>query len=329
MTKPDVRRILFPTDFSACAEGAFRHAAWLADRFGAELHVLHVVEDEAPERAWPDTTGTGALQISVADVCEDLRLPPPAPEATFDVGVVEAEVAGHDVPGAVLDYAVDEEADLVVMGTHGRHGWRRGALGSVAEAVARRAPCPVLTVRALGDVGEWPPRRVLAAVDADALDGGAVPPSVQWAAGFARAYHAGLELLHVAPPPHLTPSGPAEAARARRRARQALRALAEALRDGGAAPERVHVVARTGDPADLIAAAAGEAGVHLVAVGTHGRRGIGRVLLGSVAEAVVRTAPCPVLVVPDRLAEAERAPTARASAARAARRSGTGQTALP
>jgi nucleotide-binding universal stress UspA family protein len=147
MTKPDVRRILFPTDFSACAEGAFRHAAWLADRFGAELHVLHVVEDEAPERAWPDTTGTGALQISVADVCEDLRLPPPAPEATFDVGVVEAEVAGHDVPGAVLDYAVDEEADLVVMGTHGRHGWRRGALGSVAEAVARRAPCPVLTLR--------------------------------------------------------------------------------------------------------------------------------------------------------------------------------------
>ena len=76
-----VHRILFPTDFSACAEGAYRHAAWLAERFGAELHVLHVVEDDvAPERDWPDAAGTGHLQISLADVCKDLGLPTPSPD---------------------------------------------------------------------------------------------------------------------------------------------------------------------------------------------------------------------------------------------------------
>ena len=87
---PIIKRILFPTDYSPCAEGAYRHAAFLAERFGAELHVLHVVESEAaPAREWPEAPGTGRLQITMADVCEDLGLPAPAdadrrvvPEAT-------------------------------------------------------------------------------------------------------------------------------------------------------------------------------------------------------------------------------------------------------
>ena len=312
MTTPTIQRVLFPTDFSACAEGAYRHAAWLADRFGAELHVLHVVEDpDAPERDWPEAAGTGHVRISLADVCEDLGLPLPPPAHDYDpydlVEVVEAEVVGRKAPDAILDYVHDEEIDMVVVGTHGRRGWRRGVLGSVAEAVARRAPCPVLTVRPLdapGD-GAWPPSRVLLAVDAvpyDGFDEGDAPTAARWAAGLSVAYHAPLEVVHVTSPAVAALGGAAESERVRTRAREALETLADALRRETDSDLPVTVTVRTGDPADSVRAVAEEARTHLLVVGTHGRSGPGRALLGSVAEDLIRTAPCPVLVARDALA---------------------------
>ncbi len=330
-----IQRILFPTDFSSCAEGAYRHAAWLALRFGAELHVLHVVESEAaPERAWPEEPGTGHLQITLTDVCEDLGLPAPVEagddslgDSWDDIELVETEVVGRDPAEAILDVAADEDVDLVVMGTHGRRGWRRGALGSVAEAVARRAPCPVLTVRPLDAPGgvAWPPRRVLAAVDGETLGldaGGAVlyddpvvPASVLWAARLAVAYGAPLDLLYVAPVARLTAVGPHADARARTEARQRLIGMSYMLRDALADDSvgglRVHIAVRSGPTAETIDTVAAENGAHLLVVGTHGRQGAGRVLLGSVAETVTRTAPCPVLVVRNALTERDR-PSAEA-----------------
>lgn len=307
-----IQRILFPTDFSACAERAYRHAAYLADRFGAELHVLHVVENEAaPERAWPDTLG--GVQITLADVYADLGLPLPTERADIDpvdlIEVVETEVVGRKAAPTILDVAYDEEVDLIVMGTHGRTGWRRGVIGSVAEAVTRRAPCPVLTVRPTDAAdGPWPPTRVLVAVDVDQqLD--ETPAAALWAARLAEAYHATLDLLHVTEPVVLGLDGPAEAAQARTLARHDLLDLAGALRD--AMPRLpVHAVVRTGEAAPTIRAVVAEAGTHLVVVGTRGRRGAERALLGSVAEAVVRTAPCPVLVVRDALDADLRVPEA-------------------
>ncbi len=299
-------RILFPTDFSASAEGAYRHAAWLADRFGAELHVLHVVEDPAaPERPWPDAPEADHGRISLADVCQDLGLPGPPPAGDGDpdapVDVVRTEVAGRKPPEAILDYARDEGVGLIVMGTSGRRGWRRGALGSVAEAVTRRATCPVLTVRPLGapGQGEWPPRRMLLAVD-DVADGD-VPTAAQWAARLAVAYGAPLDVVHVTPPT-LALSGPLISAGDRVRAREALLALVERLRSEVPGELPVSLVVRTGAAADKIRAVAGDVRTHLLVVGTSGRGGLGRAVLGSVAEDLVRTAPCPVLVARDVLA---------------------------
>ncbi len=313
MTTPTIQHVLFPTDFSTCAEGAYRHAAWLADRFGATLHVLHVVEDEsAPERDWPEAPGTGHVQISLADVCEDLGLPLPAPAEDSDpydlVEVVEAEVVGRKAPEAILDYVHDEEIDLIVLGTHGRQGWRRGVLGSVAEAVARRAPCPVLTVRPLDAPGEgdWPPSRVLVAVDAVPRDGfgeGDAPPAARWAARLAVAYHAPLEIVHVTTPARLAAGRAEDVARVQTREHHALLTLGDALRSEFGAELPVSVTVRTGDPVAAIGSMAEEAQTYLLVVGTSGRAGAGRALMGSVAEALVRTAPCPVLVARDALAE--------------------------
>ncbi|WP_412069947.1 universal stress protein [Rubrivirga sp. IMCC43871] len=290
-----IETILFPTDFSACAESAYRHAAYLADRLGATLHVLHVVEDEAaPERDWPE--GTGTLMISAADIAADLGLPEPEADADgVDVPLVETEVVGRDAATAILDLAYDEEVGLIVMGTHGRRGWRRGTLGSVAEAVSRRAPCPVLTVRPDDADRAWPPRRILLALAADAVDTGTLPPAGRWAVRLAAAYGAPLDLVHVASPI-------AEAIGEDETAEFVLEAMAERLRaePAGAADVRVHVV--TGDAATSLRELALRTHAHLVVVGTHARTGVGRALIGSVAEEVARTAPCPVLIVRDVLA---------------------------
>ncbi|MEM1116391.1 MAG: universal stress protein, partial [Bacteroidota bacterium] len=300
---------LFPTDFSACAERAYRHAAYLADRFGAELHVLHVVEDAAaPERQWPHSPAGARAEITLGDVCDDLGLPRPAENADVDpvdlIAVTETEVTGRKAAHAILDVAYDEEADLIVMGTHGRTGWRRGLLGSVAEAVTRRAPCPVLTVRpeAAAD-GPWPPQRVLLALDVNALLD-EVPASAQWAAGLAEAYRAPLDLVHVTEPSAPGIDSASRAAEARSLARTTLLALATEL--VAQRPRlRIHAIVRTGEPDEAIREVVAETGPHLLVVGTRGRRGAERVVLGSVAEAVVRTATCPVLVVRDALVDGD------------------------
>ena len=310
MPAPTIRRILFPTDYSRCAEGAYRHAAYLADRFSAELHVLHVSNNDVVSSTRIDTAGTGHLQITMADVYEDLGMPVPEPEPDYDLlellEITETEVEGVSPADAILDAIHDEEIDLVVIGTHGRTGWRRGMLGSVAEAVTRRAPCPVLTVRPLdAEVSEraWPPSRVLLAVDLDLYADPEVPPVVtpamHWAAHLAAAYRASLDLLYVSSPTPLAPFGPEHAARERTKARETLGLLAAAIREESGGFLRVDVSVRTGSPAETIQTVAAENGAHLAVVGTKGRQGVKRAMLGSVAERVLRTAECPVLVVPD------------------------------
>ena len=119
-------QILFPTDYSEVSRTAGRTAAALARHFKARLHVVHVV---------PPVTDPG---------------PPDAlPAALADIGAgveaVTAVVFGRPAR-EILAYAARHGIDMIVMGTHGRTGMTRALLGSVAEAVVRRAGCPVLTV---------------------------------------------------------------------------------------------------------------------------------------------------------------------------------------
>lgn len=141
-----MRRILFPTDFSEAAESAEREAARLAGASGAELVLLHVAS-EAP--LWGETLYTA----KVRDVFESQRR-----WAEDALAVRVAALAAAGVPARavvrsgvaweeIVRTAADEQADMIVIGTHGRTGLERIFLGSVAERVLRQAPCPVLTVR--------------------------------------------------------------------------------------------------------------------------------------------------------------------------------------
>jgi nucleotide-binding universal stress UspA family protein len=178
----ELRRVCVPTDFSVSAEWALHYAAALAEKFGAELHLLHVLQDPEVAVAHPDFTARNEAARTYFRALE--QLPPdeesaprtaerePLPdEATraflksleADVGrlydqlpavapwwerlsIVRATRFGHPVE-EICRYARRHGVGLLVLGTHGRSGLRRVLLGSVAERVVRTAPCPVLTVR--------------------------------------------------------------------------------------------------------------------------------------------------------------------------------------
>jgi universal stress protein A len=143
-------RILVATDFSAPSQAALTYARGVAAKFGAPIHVLHVVEDEfvagplgAEMYAPPATV---SLQNLIAEAQARLRtIPTPEEAATRRL---TTEVIVGKAARTIADYADDNEYDLIVMGTHGRTGLAHVLMGSVAEHVVRTALCPVLTVHA-------------------------------------------------------------------------------------------------------------------------------------------------------------------------------------
>lgn len=144
-----LRKILYPTDFSELSVYALRYARNFAEAFSAELHVLHVV-DEAYQN-WvtmgPNTIPVGPTSQEMVDLAREQM-------STFiaenlcqaKVPVVWKVILGRPYP-TILDYASQQQVDMIVIATHGRGALTHMLLGSVTEKVVRKAPCPVLTVR--------------------------------------------------------------------------------------------------------------------------------------------------------------------------------------
>jgi universal stress protein A len=135
------KKILFPTDFSHCSDAALPVATSLARDTGAKLLIAHV---EEPPMAY----GGGEMYYGMPDpITDDLRamlqrVVPPDPNVPYEHHLVIGDPAT-----AVAELAASEGVDLIVMGTHGRTGLRRLLMGSVAEAIVRRAPCPVFIMK--------------------------------------------------------------------------------------------------------------------------------------------------------------------------------------
>jgi nucleotide-binding universal stress UspA family protein len=144
MTPLRLDKILAPTDLSPRAEAAVQYAHALAERFGAELHVLHVTADLTEMARLHGATGVIDTSATADDY--DQWLAGLLGEAG-PVRRVEAVRINADVAGTIGRYAQAEAIDLIVMATHGRTGLTQLLLGSVAEQVLRSAPCPVLTIR--------------------------------------------------------------------------------------------------------------------------------------------------------------------------------------
>jgi len=143
-----MKRVLVATDFSEASIVAVRYGRALAQAFGASLHVLHVVPDSL---ALPGATMADGL--AMADVQRQWereaneRLQRMLPEADREALHAALVTRAGDPVRQITKYALECDADLLVLGTHGRGPMAHMLMGSVAERVVRTAPCPVLSVR--------------------------------------------------------------------------------------------------------------------------------------------------------------------------------------
>jgi nucleotide-binding universal stress UspA family protein len=142
-----IRKILHATDFSEHSESAFRLACALARDYAAPLVLLHV---HSPFVAYGDGLVAALPPDYTERLREDLRgLDPHDPRVVIERRLIEGDPAAE-----VLRVARESGCDLIVLGTHGRTGLGRLLMGSVAEAVVRKAPCPVLTVKTPTPMGK-------------------------------------------------------------------------------------------------------------------------------------------------------------------------------
>jgi nucleotide-binding universal stress UspA family protein len=289
------RSILAATDFSETADQAGALARDLARRFSAGLHLLHVIvplEDSHIEER-----NRLRLEELVATGDEN-RLQVLKNEAGGHDGV---EITPHMVRGiapaeVIVESASDFGCQLIIMGTHGRRGISHLLLGSVAERVVRTSAVPVLTVRIDATINPRGITNILVPHDFSSASSDAVREAAAWA----RALDAEITLLHVVEPvvyPEFYSVDVLSKDLTRQlitRSEKALRAAAGELLDG--LPYAVEV--KVGRAADTIVDVADPDRFDLVMMATRGLSGLEHVLLGSVAESVLRRCRVPMLTVP-------------------------------
>jgi nucleotide-binding universal stress UspA family protein len=289
--------VLYPTDLSHASRPALRHAAAVARWYEASLTVLHVVPTFEPIAVPSETTGAPGSQVeppSQAEVEAAVRRSLPADTIEgLDVRVVAA--AGDPVK-VIVEHARSSSADLVVMGTHGRSGFRRLVSGSVTESVLGAAPCPVLTVPPHADGDATPHatfRRLLCATDFSPASKRALTVGLD----LARQSNGRVTVLHtwhVEDEPRVHAYVGDIRHQLEERARAALHDLV------AAEPQTwcdIDEIVAMGSASHEILRVAAEQASDLIAMGAQSHHGLGLTLVGSTTQHVVRAAECPVLVV--------------------------------
>jgi nucleotide-binding universal stress UspA family protein len=301
----EIKHVLCPIDFSDVSRHAFDRAVALARGYNATVSVLHVLPLPSPVPAVPyGPEGPGPFGLQVVDRDHVLGELPRFLALGHDIGVpVEYHVT--EAPAAHKEVALQANrlrADLVVMGTHGRSGFDRLMLGSVAEKVLRSSPVPVMTVPPhapeVAPAGRDPFRHILYATD---FSGGS-DVALRYAASFAQHAAARLTTMHVVEPlavgydPIVGASFDIGAYHASLE-REATRKLR------GIIPESIRLACDTedivvsGKPYVEILRVATDRQCDLIVMGVHGRNALDRLVFGSTTEHIVRRATCPVLTV--------------------------------
>jgi nucleotide-binding universal stress UspA family protein len=300
----EIQQILCPIDFSEFSRHALDHAVAIARRYDATITVFNVCA-LVPATAY--APGTPMLPVSVPTPGDlDALLASMKRFVETEIGATASmrfEIGEGDAAAEILDRAMAIPCDLIVMGTHGRSGFERLVLGSVAEKVIHKAACPVLTVpRPIADAVPVPSRlfsRILCAIDFSDTS----LHALEYALALAEGRDAKLTLMHVV---EVTPAPQSEAAGDRES--RALGAYVAAAAEARAeqleriVPDRTRAsctVERTlaiGKAHREILRVAAERKSDVIVLGAHGF-GITQLMFGSTAHQVVRQAQCPVLTI--------------------------------
>lgn len=287
MSNSSFRRILIAIDSSEPASWALRFASTLASQLGSALGVVHVL---APLPA--AAANAGEIQ-STAGIREAGNLLVAACSGVSSDVAIDRMFREGKPAEQIVDVAREWNADLIVVGTHGRHGIKRMVLGSVAADVVKHASCATLCVGR--DPGKTQTiRRILVPLDS----GPQATFAMEEAAKLANILGASIRLVHVTPFP-----GPMEPGFgfASKEMSDALRNNAQAfltvfnpdLREGLKVDREV----RSGTTADQILISAAAWPADLIVMGARSKRGLAKFVLGSTAEMVLRRSTCPVLCV--------------------------------
>jgi len=283
-----LKNVLLATDFSPVSEAAFQYAEAIGRRFGSKLHVVHVFPPDAFKYV-PGGAGEVPWDVDEQQAKQEMK----HLEDRMDGLPHDATLVRGDVAEMIQTLIFAKNADMVVVGTHGRRGLGRVLLGSVAESVFRKAPCPVLTVGpkvATDAPQEIEFNRVLFATDFSDASLAAAPHAFS----LAQEFQARLTLMHAVKLP-LEAMESAEVITSQRE--KDLRNLLPAETDLWCRPE---FVVKFGDPAQNILKVAKEQEADLIVLGVRGATGgigLATHVADAIAHEVVAQAKCPVLTV--------------------------------
>lgn len=290
-----LRTVLCPTDFSDVSARAETYAAALARHYDASLHLLHVdppMPVMAPYGEIPVDARLFEEQREVAEA----ELVKAGERARAGGLTVETTMKGGHPAREILALADRAQADMLVIGTHGRGGVEHLLLGSVAEKIMRKASCPVLVVPpgAPGD-SDALFSRILCPIDGSAASAHALT----YALSLARETDGHVTLLYVVEPvPAAGEFGALDVEEYRRAGEEhARKVLREAVPDDVRTWCRLDERVATGKPSERILDAATTERADVIVMGVRGRGAIDLLAFGSTTNEVIRRAGCPVLAV--------------------------------
>ncbi len=291
-----INRILVPVDLSVDSRDTVRYGIAWAERFGAELHVLHVVPDPARQSWTVDVFGLNVPEIArnwvsyaqkqLEAFVEPLLMPAGRTRLAVQVGRAGEEIVA---------YAAALGMDLIVMTPRQHSAVARVALGSVAKYVIRMAPCAVITTPADVKMPRWLGAMRTVLVPTDLSDNSRVLFS--HAGELAIELGAAVRVIHVVVPPWDRASAylPPPTVITQMEQLTGIRPDSPVMVSGTAG--QLQSTIRVGDPSQTILSYADEVQADVIVMATHGRHPLARMVLGSVAQKVMQQAPCPVLTL--------------------------------
>jgi len=294
----ELKSVLVATDFSESADGAVDWAAELARQHGAHLFLIHAAMPPMPAMAAPEFVPLPPAAYEADRERVQIELNARA-AALREKGIeVDAEARAGAALDVILAVAEEKSADVIVVGTRGLTGAKRVFLGSTAAQLVRRAACPVLTVHPEQLANHREIKTIL--VPTDFSDDAALalrealrvlgPAKAGAKVKLLHVYRLQPEVVYPWTPPHIA----FRASEIVADATQRMEKIAEPIRNQGF---DVEILVYEGYPPDVIDETATRTKADLIAMGTHGRSLLPRLILGSVAERVLPRAPCPVLTV--------------------------------
>ena len=290
--------ILFATDFSPCSAPAFRYAVEWANVFEARLTLFHGI---SLQPGLDIDAGIAQRYLDEQRQVAEEHLDSLLEEARPQVPQVDIKMLTGLASAQICEVAREQKADLIVTGTHGWTGFNRVVFGSIAERVIQKAPCPVLSVpdRSSEEFTNLhaltiQPHHVVLPIDFSDCSMDAYEYGVQ----VAKWFDASLTLVHAIEPLSysldFSLTHPLEDKANRKKVEQQLQNLTSVLEKEGLSA-RYELVNKPSMEAILKTSASQEA--DLVVMGTHGRKGLPRLVLGSTTNQVLRHSPYPILTV--------------------------------